>query len=127
MSALGKKLRRRDDGAVMFHCPGCGDTHEVFVDSGIPTRNWQFNGNGDAPTFSPSVLVRTGHHVSGHESGPCWCTYNAEHPDDPAPFKCRVCHSFVTDGRIQFLTDCTHALAGQTVELPDFPSIGEAL
>jgi len=31
-----------------------------------------------------------------------------------------VCHSFVTDGRIQFLTDCTHALAGQTVDIPDF-------
>jgi hypothetical protein len=32
-----------------------------------------------------------------------------------------VCHSFVTDGRIQFLGDCTHALANQTVELPDLP------
>jgi hypothetical protein len=30
-----------------------------------------------------------------------------------------VCHSFVTDGRIQFLTDSNHALAGQTVDLPD--------
>jgi hypothetical protein len=27
---------------------------------------------------------------------------------------------FVTDGRIQFLGDCTHALAGQTVDLPDW-------
>ena len=26
---------------------------------------------------------------------------------------------FVTDGKIQFLGDCTHALAGQTVDLPD--------
>ena len=33
-----------------------------------------------------------------------------------------VCHSFVTDGRIQFLGDCTHSLAGQTVDLPEFPS-----
>ena len=30
------------------------------------------------------------------------------------------CHSFVREGRIEFLSDCTHALAGQTVELPDF-------
>ena len=28
------------------------------------------------------------------------------------------CHSFVTDGRIQFLSDSTHVLAGQTVDLP---------
>ena len=31
-----------------------------------------------------------------------------------------ICHSFVTDGRIQFLGDCTHKLAGQTVDLPDW-------
>ena len=30
-----------------------------------------------------------------------------------------VCHSFITDGRIQFLGDCTHELKGQTVELPE--------
>ena len=30
-----------------------------------------------------------------------------------------VCHSFVTDGRIQFLADSNHALAGQTVDLPE--------
>ena len=28
-------------------------------------------------------------------------------------------HSYVTDGRIQYLSDCTHPLAGQTVDLPD--------
>ena len=31
-----------------------------------------------------------------------------------------VCHSFVNNGRIQFLLDCTHHLAGQTVNLPPF-------
>ena len=29
------------------------------------------------------------------------------------------CHSFVRSGRIEFLSDSTHALAGQTVDLPD--------
>jgi hypothetical protein len=33
-----------------------------------------------------------------------------------------VCHSFVTDGRIQFLNDCTHPLAGQTVDIPEWPA-----
>ena len=37
----------------------------------------------------------------------------------PNGWTCKRCHSFVTDGRIQFLSDCTHALAGQTVDLPD--------
>ncbi len=36
---------------------------------------------------------------------------------DRFPGKDEVCHSFVTDGQIQFLGDCTHKLAGQTVPL----------
>jgi len=50
---------------------------------------WAFNGDLDRPTFTPSLVVE--------ESA--------------------LCHSFVTDGRIQFLADSTHALAGQTVDL----------
>lgn len=119
MSALGSKLRLCDGGTVLFKCPGCGETHGIKTGPG----GWTFNGNGDAPTFSPSILVRNGHHAQNFAPGDsCWCTYKAQHPDEPAPFECRVCHSFVTDGRIQFLTDCTHALAGQTVDLPDYPS-----
>ena len=86
---------------------------------------WQFNGDFERPTFSPSLLIRSGHYAHESPSGKCWCTYNAEHPDDPAPFSCSVCHSFITNGQIQFLSDCTHALAGQTVELPDVGSICE--
>lgn len=37
----------------------------------------------------------------------------------PDAGKTHVCHSFIRDGRIEFLSDCTHALAGQTVDLPD--------
>lgn len=33
-----------------------------------------------------------------------------------------VCHSFVTEGRIQFLGDCTHVLAGQAMPMAEFPS-----
>lgn len=56
---------------------------------------WTFNGDFDKPTFSPSMLVGQ---------------------DTPE----RLCHSFVTDGKIQFLSDCAHELAGQTVDLSDF-------
>ncbi|WP_241754456.1 hypothetical protein [Cupriavidus basilensis] len=68
--------------------------------------------------------MRAGHHVQGHDGGGCWCAYYAEHPDEERDFECGVCHSFVTDGRIQFLGDCTHALAGQTVPLAEFPEGG---
>jgi hypothetical protein len=29
------------------------------------------------------------------------------------------CHSFVRAGMIEFLSDCTHELAGKTVPIPD--------
>ena len=32
----------------------------------------------------------------------------------------QVCHSFIKDGNIQYLNDCTHKLAGQTIEIPDW-------
>ena len=117
MSALGRKLRRLEGDRVAFWCPGCGEAHQVAVPP--HPQAWGFNGNGDAPTFTPSVLVtRT----------------TAEPPVTPenlgdwkrAPWvqtkRTMTCHSFVTDGRIQFLGDCTHALNGQTVDLPDFPA-----
>jgi hypothetical protein len=56
---------------------------------------WAFDGNEDAPTFSPSVNL-------------------------PG-----VCHSFVRAGRIEFLPDCAHALAGQTVDMVDLETLGE--
>lgn len=33
------------------------------------------------------------------------------------------CHSFVRDGKIEFLGDCTHEMAGTTIELPDVDKI----
>lgn len=112
MSALGRKLRRAEGGIVLFWCPGCKSAHQVGVEP--PARVvWTFNGNGDAPTFSPSVLVRTGHYVQPDGK-------HCDKSGDPEwPCDCECCHSFVTDGRIQFLGDCTHSLAGQTVDLPD--------
>lgn len=104
MSALGSKLQKLEGGKVAFKCPGCDQAHHVTVDG---SRGWTFNGDGDRPTFSPSVLVRTGSAVD-----PAFI----DKPGDPPT----ICHSFVTDGSIRFLDDCTHALAGQTVDLPDW-------
>jgi hypothetical protein len=92
-------------------CPACKTEH-LFNEA------WTFNGNFNKPTFSPSMLYTTGHYIPGHQ-GRCWCDYNKEHPNQPAPFGCVRCHSFVIDGKIQFLSDCTHEMKGQTVELLD--------
>lgn len=93
-------LRTVEGGYLLFHCPGCESAHMVRVASpGVP-GGWTFNGDHDRPTFSPSVLVTYNGSDAGQDGAP------------PA-----ICHSFVTDGQIQFLGDCTHALAGQTVPL----------
>jgi hypothetical protein len=102
MAAISKKLRSLVDGGLMFWCPGCDGAHQVKVGEGQGPR-WGYNENPEAPTFTPSVLVTYNGSDAGIDGAP------------PA-----ICHSFVTDGRIQFLTDCTHALAGQTVDIPDF-------
>lgn len=108
MTILGRKLFVSQLGGLMFKCPGCGYSHVVHIDGhGWAGPTWSFNGDGDRPTFTPSVLVTSGRAVDP--------SFVREEGDPP-----EVCHSFITDGRIQFLNDCDHALAGQTVDLPDW-------
>lgn len=95
---------------VHFWCPGCNAAH------GITTDTWGWNGEVDRPTFTPSILIR-GNQWPQDE----YPEYYKPTHADVAPGEDTVCHSFVTDGRIQFLGDCTHDLAGQTVDLPEWP------
>ncbi len=52
--------------------------------------HWSWNGDIDKPTFQPSVRIDS-----------------------------LGTHFFITDGRIQFLNDCTHKFKGQTVDMED--------
>lgn len=116
--------------AVRFRCPGCNEYHDLattWTPPGVdrappaPGDSWTFDGNLDAPTFSPSVRVRRGHYCNNPPvPGNCACDFQQRFPDhEPWEWPCGICHSFVRNGRIQFLEDCTHALAGQTVDLPE--------
>lgn len=113
MAARGK-LRTFEGGRVAFMCPGCKELHQVSIGEGAGPR-WGFNGEYDRPTFTPSVLMR-GNKLIRDEAGKWTGEWECDAAGDPVPF---VCHSFVRGGQIQFLSDCTHALAGQTVELPN--------
>ena len=87
----------RDRAQYWFICPGCKEAHAI-------DDSWQFNGDFAKPTFSPSFL-----------------TWNDPDPRAAEGSKFRTgwrCHSFIKDGQMQFLGDCTHALAGQTVPIP---------
>lgn len=106
---------------LRFDCPGCGEPHIVNITG---TNAWSFNGDHERPTLSPSVLVRNGHYCNTPPvPGNCACDFQERFPDEePWDWPCSICHSYVRDGRIQFLPDSTHALAGQTVDLPEIPA-----
>lgn len=123
MDTAMTKLKFTDGGGhASFYCPGCKDYHTVAVSVTQSPAKWGYNGDPEKPTFTPSILVRGGHYAPSFKPGDrCWCIYNAEKraKGEPEAFACNTCHSFVTAGRIQFLADSTHHLAGQTVDLPD--------
>lgn len=95
---------------VHFWCPACDDAHGITVES---PNGWTWNGDLEHPTFDPSVKV----------GGVQWPTDSGFHKPNHAvaPGQPIVCHSYVRGGRIEYLGDCTHALKGQTVDLPPWP------
>lgn len=98
-------------GLYHFFCPGCGCYHGVWTDR-EKSPCWQFNGDVERPTVSPSILVRYKHPKGYSNENPAPVGYCGEYVEE-------VCHSFIKEGRIQFLSDCTHKLTGQTVDLPE--------
>ena len=113
------RAKKAEPNRVHFWCPGCDDVHGIHTGP----DGWTWNGDLDLPTFTPSLLVHmTKWHGTFEEHGK-WTrpTHANVEPGGQA-----TCHSFVTDGRIQFLGDCTHHLAGQTVDLPEWPYGGES-
>ncbi len=88
-------------GVFLLWCPACAEAHQI-------SSAWTFDGNMERPTISPSILVR------GKQWDPKYSFHNPRHL--VAPGQPKVCHSFVRAGRWEYLGDCTHALAGQTVD-----------
>lgn len=94
---------------IVFFCPGCDHLHSVpIANDGKEHPVWEFNNDLEKPTIKPSI-----NNLSGKYADPNW-----KEPDDTEGWS-TICHSFVTDGMIQFLGDCTHHLKGQTVQLPE--------
>jgi len=76
----------------------CG-LHRLQISGARSGGIWIFDGNVQAPTIEGSVLTRID--IAG------------EH---------HICHSFIRNGQIEFLTDCTHELAGKTVPMVPLPA-----
>lgn len=109
-----------DRGNIGIYCPGCKTHHVLNIKEHKRGPGWGFNQNFERPTFTPSLLVKTGLHA-GAQLAPL---NDPEYPKAEEWNKflketSTICHSFITDGRIQFLGDSTHELAGKTVDLPE--------
>jgi hypothetical protein len=98
---------------LAFWCPGCKSSHYVKVIDDGQGPLWAFNGDYDHPTFSPSILVNSVKTITD-ENGEWTGEWERDANGNAIP---SVCHSFVRDGKIQFLGDCTHSLAGQAIDL----------
>lgn len=75
------------------------DVQYLFYCTGCETvhgfnSTWKFNENMESPTVTPSLLTRGNN---------------------------EICHLYITDGKLVYLSDCTHKLKGQTIEIPEFP------
>lgn len=108
-----KKSEQGHSPDFNFYCLGCDCYHGVWTTSkNISDAIWLFNNNLEKPTLSPSLLNR-------------FVTYKQDQEKNiiPTTIKNVVCHVFITDGIIQYLPDCTHHLAGQTIELPNIEEI----
>lgn len=101
---IGRVSEELPDGhgrALLLWCPGCEETHQVHF-GGTTQPQWFFDGNLEAPTIGPSILVRGGRQGSDH-----------------------VCHAFIRAGQWEYLTDSTHKYAGRTIPCQPHPHLTE--
>ena len=95
-----------DEGPRLLYKCACGSIHSIFVgtpNGGAGPARWTWDGNVEAPTFSPSINTWAERHkrVDGklvvEESREVYWR----------------CHHFVVAGLVNFCEDCTHEKKGQ--------------
>jgi hypothetical protein len=100
---------------VMLSTPGPFPTRVLPVilkGTRAGTGCWSWNGNTEKPTLRPSVLTRGTRPITDDEHA-FIMKGGIIKPEQV------VCHCWINDGQIQFLGDCTHEFANQTLDLLD--------
>lgn len=90
---LGPHLRMVALGVLAHWCPACDRAHLLEMGH-RDSRKIDWDHDTKRPTFTPDIR---------HQVGDVTCHYR------------------ITDGRVEFLPDSTHILAGRTVDLPVYP------
>src|SRR5579872_3315764 len=97
----------KPNGNYYFRCPATGKQYEVSTKHAWKANQivYGFNGNLEAPTFSHSILIVNGQLIGNGE---------------PVNTNDATVNNFaIVDGNIRYFENCTHALKGKTVPLPD--------
>lgn len=109
MGQVGSKMRRiegRTYKGLAHWCPACNEAHAFAIEGKNSSGAcWTWDGDVEAPTFAPSMLIKTGPYP---------------HQPNEQP-RIDVCHYFLKKGIIEYLGDCTHHLKGQKINLPPLP------
>lgn len=82
-----------------FHCPGCEIEHKIFL---YPYKSqtgasWDFVGTLKKPSVVPDIV-------------------NKRQLDNGSE---ELCHLHLLAGKLWFLNNCTHKLAGEVIDLED--------
>lgn len=109
MGQVSKYLRKNENGYTHW-CPACKEMHPL-------PDGWNFNGDVNKPTFTPSFKhdgVKTVRDELGRWTGD-WVL-----DDQGKPVK-EICHYILTDGILNFCSDCTHEFRGISIPLSELP------
>ncbi|MCI7733273.1 MAG: hypothetical protein MSK39_00585 [Dysosmobacter sp.] len=94
MNKLGIVERDGKTVGYLVRSPATGALLLFYTNPEFSPCVWTFNGDMERPTFSPSMLL---------------------HPDNIHGRE----HFFVRAGKIEYLQDCDHPMAGMTVDMVD--------
>lgn len=98
------KLRDLNDqdgnySGVVWYCPACREHHFIRTVTAQGQHCWNFDGNRDSPTFTPSQRIT-------------WNQGGVDH----------TCHYTITKGKVLYHSDCSHDHVGREIDLPDLSS-----
>ena len=89
----GDLIGTTEHGNRVFWCPACRAVHAFGP-------QWLVSGPADRPTVEGSIL-----------------TSGSAFNQDGSTRELPLCHSFIEGGKIRYCSDCTHVLAGSTVDM----------
>ena len=103
MSQVSEVMRRGQ--TAFFHwCPACEEMHPL-------PHSWDFDGNVEKPTFSPSFAQTFVHWTEGVDEETNLGRGEKQH---------RLCHYIITGGIINFCSDSWHRRT-DSVPMPPIP------